>query len=471
MISDSICQICKTEEALMETTIPLCTNSEGDKHRINICSDCYGELKAMKCPQCKSPPEEIKEVCKKEVKTKGVLEAIADISQCFLCHNKEDVITITVKSCYTKEHDIPCCASCIKKLSDSPCPVCTELKIGAKSNQHLLIFHEDVVLAGMILPRSKAPKWTVIACVEAISRLQFILFPQQAACVALENHAFHGLFIGGYEADINNLNDKCSPNAIKKQCYYIHFSGFDYLTLDEAPGLKQGRFLHQAVGYYDQATQRNIIYAIGGLCYKDKKKVWLDSCEVWGLNSTDKWEKGPSLNSARAEFSAGISGDLIYVIGGFSGYSQLVANNIEICKVKESAWQVLNLENQADLPVLVGQTTCTNEDEIWIFGGSDGKCVYHRTFLLDMKTKRVTEKAWMNYPKAAAICGHQDGSIFITAGYGAQLQTERYNIKDNIWEVVEESYNSIDWMVDEDSTVADSEHVMSTKLAIMSKFV
>lgn len=468
MTANTLCQMCKAEESIIEIPVPLCSNPEGSKHRVNVCNDCCDLAKTAKCAECGAGTEQSKEENKGG---EGVLAALADTSRCFLCRGEDDVIAITVKSCHTKEHDIPCCTSCVKKLSDSQCPMCTELNLGARKTLHLLIFHHDIVLVAMVHPGASVPKWTAIVCVEAVATLNFITFPQQAACVALESHAFHALFTGGYEADLENLSDKCAPSTVKSTCYYLHFSGFDYLTLDEAPPLNSPRFLHQAVGYYDQTAKKNIVYAIGGLCYKGKKKVWMNSCEVWGLNSADKWEKGPTLNSARADFSAGIVGDLIYVIGGFTEVAKLVTNNIEVCKIKGDSWQVLKVEGPARFQTYAAQSTCTNEDGIWIFGGSDGRCVNPIVFHLDLKTKSVTEKNWMKFHRAAALCGCQDGMVFLTAGYGAKLHTERFNTKKDEWEIMEENYDSIGWMLDEDSTAARSEHVMSTKMAIMGRFV
>ena len=152
------------------------------------------------------------------------------------------------------------------KIKDVECPVCVVLKIDIKRTQNIMIFYEDIVIAGAVQPNISSPRWTVVGSVEAVSALDFISFPQQGACVSLQYQPCHALYVGGYEADRVDPKDKFASSIVSAKCYYLQFFRFDYLTLDGAPSMSQPRFLHQAVSYYDDKTKTNILYAIGGIC-------------------------------------------------------------------------------------------------------------------------------------------------------------------------------------------------------------
>ena len=254
MSSSQHCQICNDDESIIDTPMPKCKYPEGKQHRISVCSGCYSKVKTMPCPQCGPEPEEKKQViapqskaaaatavkpsvttakseaAKKtppsvpivqsleEIGKEKILEKIKNASQCFLCSNDESnstIITMTVKSCFTRDHDIPCCQDCIDKLVSIQCPVCTCMKIEAKKNQHLMIFHEDIVLVGMVRSNiEKSLDWTLVGSVEAVSGLDFLEFPEQGACVGLEYHPYHGMYIGGYIQTIQEQKEKYSSELV-----------------------------------------------------------------------------------------------------------------------------------------------------------------------------------------------------------------------------------------------------------------
>ena len=178
------------------------------------------------------------------------------------------------------------------------------------------------------------------------------------------------------------------------------------------------------------------------------------------------------MSSPRSEFTAGIAGNIIYVIGGFSGPNKLVANNIEICEVGKS-WEILKVDMPVGYRILSSQSSCsdTSGNSVWILGGADGKRVYSNTYLLSIKDKKLIEKKSMNYPRGATICAYQDNAIYATLGFGSQRVTEVYDVKKDQWEIAQDDYGLVESLLDKDSAAINSEHVMSTKMAIMHKFL
>jgi len=492
MSTNPLCQICKDEIATTEVTITKCRLPDGKKHKIPVCMECYTSARKIECPICgpakttqpaksesKPDPKEaslLKEEIKKpelniDPEAQKIMTKINNKTECFLCSSDESIMLITSKSCVNKDHQIPSCLICLSKIMNSPCPACGVLHSEAKKDQHLIIFSEDTVIAGVINENSKDINWTIVSSVESVSGLNFLEFAQQGACVGLEYHPYHALYIGGYVS--SNFDQatasKYPPNLVSNKCYYMMFSGFDYLTLDAAPDLLEPRFLHQAVCIYDKKLKRNIIYAIGGIQYKNGQKTWLKSCEVLGLNTTNKWEFSQPLNCVRSEFSAGVvNGNSIYVIGGFSGSNKFCNPEFEMCEIGKE-WKIIKLEYPMNYKQLVAQTTCCDGKNIWIFGGADGKRVYNKTYMLSMSELKIYEKTPNYYPRASSICAIYNDLIYLTCGFGSQLTTEIYDIKNDIWEMPEISYNMVSEYLEEDNPASHSEHVMSTKMALMAK--
>ncbi len=495
-MSTQKCEICKKEDAIMSTPLPLCKLPEGDKHRINLCSDCYGDVDSFKCPKCVQKPEQKQErkqppAAKKEheeikatVPTAAkqdpkpakeekhtVLEAISDKSKCFICHGDEPMM-LTVQKCHTRSHEVPCCAGCIEKLEDCPCPVCEALSVEPTKDQHLMIFSEDVVIVGMLL-EDKTISWSIINSVESVSGLQFVEFPQQGACAALQYFPYQAVYIGGYDASRLDEKDRFASNLASPRCYFLLFSGFDYLTVDAGPTLQEGRFLHQSVSYYDRTRKLNVVFAIGGMQYVKGKKTWLRSCEMLELAGSSRWTAAPSLNVGRSEFAAGVVGNgVLYVVGGFSGTNKMVNSDIEFYEPGKT-WEILKVEMPTGYRPLAAQCLCVDarDNSIWILGGADGRNVYPNVYRLATKERKMEEMPPMLYPRGAAVCAMKEGTIIVTGGFCSQLQTEVFDSKEGHWALAPESYPSLEEFTDPGSKATTSEHVLSTKTAILHKFI
>jgi len=207
-------------------------------------------------------------------------------------------------------------------------------------------------------------------------------------------------------------NTKDSKNQITYDCL------LDFKYGD----MKTSRFLHNMLN-----IDNKFMLVIGG----KNDKGWLKDCEALDI-TTGEWFKIPELNYPRANFDCLLYNNdgkyTIYSYGGFESVGKFPEFLIETCDInlssnsqKFSNWKNIKLRSSDDVNVLDRMPKICNrlvqyDQNILIFGGSDGKHLLQEVFELDPDTNEVNPLGYLISPRNNFHLLYKEGDIFVVGG-------------------------------------------------------
>jgi len=165
--------------------------------------------------------------------------------------------------------------------------------------------------------------------------------------------------------------------------------------------------------------QKDFIWYFGGTTWRDGKKIYLS--DAWATRKGDaRWQAQSPLPEGLANFSCGIFGDKIYIVGGSNGAKTLSSMLMLDISAKKTVWQKLD----CDLPVKsYYSSSIVMDGKLYVFGGLSEDSVWSSAtnllFEIDLKSEKKTWKALTplpGQPRALSGICESGGSLYIFGG-------------------------------------------------------
>ena len=190
----------------------------------------------------------------------------------------------------------------------------------------------------------------------------------------------------------------------------------------------------------------NLIFVIGGYVRNNESEDINErfpatkACEVYNIRSC-KWGKLSPLNQPIAEGCLCILNDVLYCIGGCTYWPKSICNmsmqRININNYEKNVWSYMEIldplhnwkprKGMLSIPL--------NENEIYIFGGNDGKDL-KEAFVFNVNTKKITKRADMPstyYTIYRQVFHYSNNVIYVMDGSFSLLS---FNSKELAWKII-----------------------------------
>ena len=186
------------------------------------------------------------------------------------------------------------------------------------------------------------------------------------------------------------------------------------------------RSMNQMRKEHAAVINENLVYVMGG--YDGVQNMFLNSCEVYNINSNE-WKYFAPMNISKCAFSATVvNKKYIYTFGGYDGSNRLDA--IERYHINETSWELLKVKLKFALSNCA--CFCPEKNKVVLFGGGFSSGFSSYVEQIDVETAE-----WKSLPVMAEGRDLRNKVVFIDdhsyAVGGLNSKAEKFNFPKRQW--------------------------------------